>query len=81
MVTLGLDASTTCVGYAFTEDKKILDMGFIDIKKEIHQEKKYLKFLIFSIKVRILIKSLQFMLKIVYQVLLVEGLHNKLLSN
>ena len=34
MVSLGLDASTTCVGYAFTEDKKILDMGFIDIKKE-----------------------------------------------
>ena len=34
MVTLGLAASTTCVGYAFTEDKKILDMGFIDIKKE-----------------------------------------------
>ena len=34
MVTLGLYASTTCVGYAFTEDKKILDMGFIDIKKE-----------------------------------------------
>ena len=34
MVTLGLDASTTCVGYAFTQDKKILDMGFIDIKKE-----------------------------------------------
>ena len=34
MVTLGLDASTNCVGYAFTEDKKILDMGFIDIKKE-----------------------------------------------
>ena len=34
MVTLGLDASTTCVGYAFTKDKKILDMGFIDIKKE-----------------------------------------------
>ena len=34
MVTLGVDASTTCVGYAFTEDKKILDMGFIDIKKE-----------------------------------------------
>jgi len=30
MVTLGLDASTTCVGYAFTEDKKILDMGFIE---------------------------------------------------
>ena len=34
MDSLGLDASTTCVGYAFTEDKKILDMGFIDIKKE-----------------------------------------------
>ena len=34
MVILGLDASPTCVGYAFTEDKKILDMGFIDIKKE-----------------------------------------------
>ena len=34
MVTLGLDASTTCVGYAFSENKKIIDMGFIDIKKE-----------------------------------------------
>tara|TARA_R100000008_G_scaffold86648_1_gene80655 strand:+ start:6650 stop:7159 length:510 start_codon:yes stop_codon:yes gene_type:complete len=34
MVTLGLDASTTCVGYAFTQDNKILDMGFIDIKKQ-----------------------------------------------
>ena len=34
MVTLGLDASTTCVGYAFTDDEKIIDMGFIDIKKE-----------------------------------------------
>ena len=34
MVTLGIDASTTCVGYAFTQDKKIIDMGFIDIKKE-----------------------------------------------
>ncbi len=33
MVTLGLDVSTTCVGYAFTKDKKILDMGFIDVKK------------------------------------------------
>ena len=40
MVILGLDISTTCVGYAFTEDKKILDMGFIDIKKQItHKEK------------------------------------------
>ena len=34
MVTLGLDISTTCVGYAFTKNKKILDMGFIDIKKQ-----------------------------------------------
>ena len=33
MVTLGLDISTTCVGYAFTKNKKILDMGFIDLKK------------------------------------------------
>ena len=33
MVTLGLDISTTSVGYAFTKDKKILNMGFIDIKK------------------------------------------------
>ena len=42
MVTLGLDASTTCVGYAFTEDKKILDMGFIDIKKQTtHKEKAF----------------------------------------
>ena len=48
MVTLGLDASTTCVGYAFTEDKKILDMGFIDIKKEKtpkDKDKKVLDFL------------------------------------
>ena len=42
MVTLGLDASTTCVGYAFTQDKKILDMGFIDIKKFTnHKEKAF----------------------------------------
>ena len=34
MVILGLDISTSCVGYAFTKDKKILDMGFIDIKKQ-----------------------------------------------
>ena len=40
MVTLGLDASTTCVGYAFTKDKKILDMGFIDIKKEKNHKDK-----------------------------------------
>ena len=40
MVILGLDISTTCVGYAFTENKQILDMGFIDIKKfKNHKEK------------------------------------------
>ena len=47
MVTLGLDASTTCVGYAFTEDKKILDMGFIDIKKETTPKEKVQKVLNF----------------------------------
>ena len=42
MVILGLDISTTCVGYAFTEDKKILEMGFIDIKKQTtHKEKAF----------------------------------------
>ena len=45
MVILGLDASTTCVGYAFTEDKKILDMGFIDIKKETTPKEKVFKVL------------------------------------
>ena len=34
MVILGLDVSTNTVGYAFTENKSILDMGFIDISKE-----------------------------------------------
>ena len=47
MVTLGLDISTTCVGYAFTEDKKILDMGFIDIKKEKTPKEKVQKVLEF----------------------------------
>ena len=47
MVTLGLDASTTCVGYAFTDDKKILDMGFIDIKKEKTPKEKVFKVLDF----------------------------------
>ena len=47
MVTLGLDISTTCVGYAFTKDKKILDMGFIDIKKETTPKKKVFKVLDF----------------------------------
>jgi len=47
MVSLGLDASTTCVGYAFTKDKKILDMGFIDIKKEKTPKEKVQKVLDF----------------------------------
>ena len=34
MVILGLDVSTNTIGYAFTENKKILDMGFIDISKQ-----------------------------------------------
>ena len=42
MVTLGLDISTNCVGYAFTKDKEILDMGFIDIKKfKTYREKAF----------------------------------------
>ena len=42
MVTLGLDISTNCVGYAFTKDKEILDMGFIDIKKfKTYKEKAF----------------------------------------
>ena len=47
MVTLGLDASTNCVGYAFTKDKKILDMGFIDIKKQTTPKEKVFKVLDF----------------------------------
>ena len=47
MVTLGLDASTNCVGYAFTEDKKILDMGFIDISKQKTPKEKVFKVLDF----------------------------------
>ena len=47
MVSLGLDASTTCVGYAFTKDKKILDMGFIDIKKQKTPKEKVQKVLEF----------------------------------
>ena len=47
MVTLGLDVSTTCVGYAFTQDKKILDMGFIDIKKQKTPKEKVQKVLEF----------------------------------
>ena len=47
MDILGLDISTTCVGYAFTKDKKILDMGFIDIKKEKTPKEKVQKVLEF----------------------------------
>ena len=47
MVILGLDISTTCVGYAFTKDKKILNMGFIDIKKEKTPKEKVEKVLEF----------------------------------
>ena len=37
MVTLGLDISTTCVGYAFTENKKILDNLSLEINEgEVH---------------------------------------------
>jgi len=31
---LGLDASTTTVGYAFVENKKVIDIGFIPIHTE-----------------------------------------------
>ena len=34
MKKIGLDASTTTVGYAFVEDKTVIDMGFISIQKE-----------------------------------------------
>jgi Holliday junction resolvasome RuvABC endonuclease subunit len=40
MKCLGLDLSTTCCGYAITEDKKILSAGFVDISKvTTYQEK------------------------------------------
>ena len=42
MVTLGIDISTTTVGYAFVENEKILTMDFIDIKKyDIYKEKAF----------------------------------------
>ena len=47
MTTLGLDISTTCVGYAFTENDRILDMGFIDIKKQTTPRDKVFKVLEF----------------------------------
>jgi len=42
MVTLGFDASTTCVGWAFFDGTTILDAGFIDISKfETNKEKAF----------------------------------------
>ena len=34
MVTLGLDCSTTCCGWAISENSQILAAGFIDLKKQ-----------------------------------------------
>ena len=34
MKKLGLDASTTTVGYAFVDGSEVTDMGFIPIQKE-----------------------------------------------
>ena len=34
MKKLGLDASTTTVGYAFVDGKEVIDLGFIPINKE-----------------------------------------------
>jgi hypothetical protein len=40
MITLGLDASTRTVGYAFYDGTNIIDAGFIDISKlETNKEK------------------------------------------
>jgi hypothetical protein len=40
MKILGLDLSCNCCGWAITEDKKIVDMGFIDISNaESYKEK------------------------------------------
>ena len=42
MVILGLDSSTSVTGWAFSENGKILDAGFIDTKKfETTKEKTY----------------------------------------
>ena len=42
MVILGLDSSTSVTGWAFSENSKILDAGFIDTKKfETTKEKTY----------------------------------------
>lgn len=42
MVILGFDASTSCVGWSFSQDSLIIDAGFIDIsKKETNKEKSF----------------------------------------
>lgn len=42
MVILGLDSSTSVTGWAFSENSKVLDAGFIDTKKfETTKEKTY----------------------------------------
>jgi len=42
MVTLGFDSSTTVTGFAFVENKKILDCGFIDtFKIETNKDKAF----------------------------------------
>jgi len=41
-MTLGFDASTTTCGWAFSENKKIIDAGFIDIKsKSTNKDKSF----------------------------------------
>lgn len=40
MVTLGLDSSTSCTGWSFVENGKILNAGFIDTKKLVSTKEK-----------------------------------------
>ena len=48
-MTLGFDASTTCVGWAFYNGSTIVDAGFIDIsKQETNKEKAF--YVIFCLK-------------------------------
>ena len=37
---LGFDASTSTVGWAFSDNNRILDAGFIDIKKQDSSKEK-----------------------------------------
>ena len=58
MISLGFDASSTVVGYAFTEDKKILDAGFVDISKVVgNREKAW--FVIEHLKTHFLIDKIE----------------------